>query len=245
MLPFSDLTGLEPQIHVPLSQFPLSQSPLGQSSLSGSSPRKFLAKADLRRNRHSQNRQMPTAWRPLSAKALSAEALSAEALSAEALSTEVLSTEALPPLPASFEQAVIEGYESFCGVYSDLAIAEHRLRLYALIEPKTGGESGIQLSAEASLARLAPKLLLALSPLGNSYLPIGTELTIAENNLLHSGQNMRWANSSTYLYTQVFGDWTRQFTPVVRLPKRLPVKLSPLKRCSRDGKWNLFAIGES
>lgn len=235
MLPFSDLTGLEPQIHVPLSQFPLSQSPLGQSSLSGSSPRKFLAKADLRRNRHSQNRQMPTAWRPLSAKALSAEALSAEALS----------TEVLPPLPASFEQAVIEGYESFCGVYSDLAIAEHRLRLHALIEPKTGGESDIQLSAEASLARLEPKLLLALSPLGNSYLPIGTELTIAENNLLHSGQNMRWANSSTYLYTQVFGDWTRQFTPVVRLPKRLPVKLSPLKRCSRDGKWNLFAIGES
>ncbi|MGB3671276.1 MAG: hypothetical protein WA984_14275 [Phormidesmis sp.] len=220
MLPFSALTAPESQIHVPLSQSPPDQSSLSGSSLSGSSSRKFLANADLQRNRHGQNRQMPTAWRPLS-------------------------TEAFPSLPVSFEQAMIEGHENFCGVYTDFAIAEYRLRLYALIESKTGCASSIQRSVEASLAGLDPKLLLALSPLGNSYLPIGTELTIAENDLLHSGQNMRCASSSTYLYTQVFGDWTGQFTPAVRLPRLLPVKLSPLKRCDRDGKWNLLAISES
>ena len=81
----------------------------------------------------------------------------------------------------------------------NIAIAEYRLRLHALVCPR---ETFLGSQLDEGLS-----LLLILGPIANSYLPIGTELTITENNLLHSGQNLRWTSQPICLYTQVFGDW--------------------------------------
>jgi len=132
------------------------------------------------------------------------------------------------PLPTPDLSSLIErfgGTEVQCpadsrGVYADLTVGEYRLRLNALVWSEAVPD-GLVEDSELSL-------LLVLSPMGQSYLPIGTELTITENNLLHSGQNLRWTGQPTCLYTQVFGDWEKKFTVGVLLPNALPKMLPPL-----------------
>lgn len=106
------------------------------------------------------------------------------------------------------------------GVFVDIAIAEYRLRLHTLVCPR---ETFLGSQLDEGLG-----LLLILGPIANSYLPIGTELTITENNLLHSGQNLRWMSQPVCLYTQVFGDWEKRFTVQVRLPNGAFITLPPL-----------------
>jgi hypothetical protein len=118
------------------------------------------------------------------------------------------------------------------GVYTDLAIAEYKLRLYALVWSVTGAakapveapvEALIDTSEETDLS-----LFLILGPVEGSYLPMGTRLTVKENNLLLTDQNLRWTSHPTYLYTQVFGAWKEKFTVEVLLPNARPILLPPL-----------------
>ncbi len=102
------------------------------------------------------------------------------------------------------------------GVYSDLAIAEYRLRLYALVR------STVQ-AAESSLS-----LFLVLGPIQGSYLPIETRLSVQENNLLLTEANHKWISHPAYLYTQVFGTWEEKFTVEVLLPNARPLTMPPL-----------------
>ena len=102
------------------------------------------------------------------------------------------------------------------GLYSDLSIAEHRLRMYALVW-------GIEGLNESDLS-----LFLILEPIEGSYLPLGTRLTVKENNLLLAEPNLQWTNFPTYLYTQVFGSWEEKFTVEIVLPNARPFALPPL-----------------
>ena len=106
------------------------------------------------------------------------------------------------------------------GVYSDMVIGEHSLRLQALVWP-IDDQTTLSSERESSL-------LLILSPTVGSYLPIGSSLTVAENNLLHSAPHIRWASHPSCLYTQVFGDWRKQFTVKILLPNALPKTLPAL-----------------
>jgi hypothetical protein len=103
------------------------------------------------------------------------------------------------------------------GVYIDLSIAEYKLRLYALTWIATPA---------AELEGLG--LFLILGPVQGSYLPIGTRLTVKENNLLLTEPNLRWTAYPTYLYTQVFGLWEEKLTVEVLLPNTCPFALPPL-----------------
>jgi len=128
-----------------------------------------------------------------------------------------LTAASLTDVVARFRNTEIICKEDARGVVADISAAEHRLQLSALAWTED------ILPVESALS-----LLLVLSPIENSYLPIDTELTVTENNLLHSGQNLRWANNPTCLYTQVFGDWEKQFTVQVTLPSGAGVALPPL-----------------
>lgn len=138
-------------------------------------------------------------------------------------------------LVEQFEQAGIfdEGCEvSPRGVYADVSIGEYRLRLQSLAwsQPVC---SNVAYTAQTNTTQAAAtdaelKLLLVLSPMAGSYLPIGTSLTITENNLLHSAPHLQWASHPNCLYTQVFGDWEKKFTVKIVLPNALPKTLPSL-----------------
>ncbi len=102
------------------------------------------------------------------------------------------------------------------GLYSDLSIAEYRLRMYALVW-------GIENLSDSDLS-----LFLILEPIEGSYLPLGTRLTVKENNLLLAEPSLQWTNFPTYLYTQVFGSWEEKFTVEILLPNARPFELPPL-----------------
>ena len=102
------------------------------------------------------------------------------------------------------------------GLYTDFSITEYKLRLYALIWAVDAIET-----PELSL-------VLILGPIAGSYLPMGTQISVKEKNLLVAEQNLRWTSNPTYLYTQVFGSWEEQFTVEISLPNARPFSLSPL-----------------
>ncbi|MEM9089490.1 MAG: DUF1822 family protein [Cyanobacteria bacterium P01_F01_bin.53] len=102
------------------------------------------------------------------------------------------------------------------GLYTDFSITEYKLRLYALIWAVDASET-----SELSL-------VLILGPIAGSYLPMGTQISVKEKNLLVAEQNLRWTSNPTYLYTQVFGSWEEQFTIEIFLPNARPFSLSPL-----------------
>lgn len=103
------------------------------------------------------------------------------------------------------------------GVYADLSIAEYKLRVYAMMHlaPLNPGE------VDASL-------FLVLGSLKGSYLPVGSRLTVTEKSLLLTEPGLHWTEHSTYVYTQVFGDWQEKFTIEIGLPNARPKVLSPL-----------------
>ena len=107
------------------------------------------------------------------------------------------------------------------GVYADLRIGEYRLRLQALAWSKAGMSKAVLTDRELNL-------LLLLGPIANSYLPVGSELTVTENNLRHVGQSLCWSSSPTCLYTQIFGDWEKQFSVQVSLPNAMSLVLPSL-----------------
>ena len=130
-----------------------------------------------------------------------------------------LSSGALTEVMTRFEGTEFSCCQATRGFFAEMSIAEYRLQLHALVWPEDG-----LLNPEATEL----SLLLVLSPSAIGYLPIGTEITIAEHNLLHSGQNLRWGSNPTYLYTQVFGEWEKRFTVQVALPSGASVTLPPL-----------------
>ncbi|MEL6490888.1 MAG: hypothetical protein AAFQ95_13090, partial [Cyanobacteria bacterium J06621_3] len=107
-------------------------------------------------------------------------------------------------------------FEDISGVYADFRMGEYCLRLQALTWP------------EATLIDRELSLLLLLTPRANSYLPIGSALSVTEDNLLHSGQTLCWASHPTCLYTQIFGDWEKQFSVRVSLPNAVSLVLPSL-----------------
>lgn len=162
--------------------------------------RQLAARAvvDKRRREYGRNRfrQKPAAWQPLP-------------------------TAELAELIRRFEGAdEIVCWGDVRGVFVDIAIAEYRLRLHALVCPR---ETFLGSQLDEGLS-----LLLILGPIANSYLPIGTELTVTENNLLNSGQSLCWTSQPACLYTQVFGDCANQFTVRIKLPNGGSVTLSSL-----------------
>lgn len=113
---------------------------------------------------------------------------------------------------ADFEPSAIAFPADVCGIYTDIQVLEHQLRAYAIV----------------SLSERAPSLFLILGPRGGSYLPMGSRLSVSENNLLLSEQGTFWTESSTYIYTQVFGNWEEKFTISVLLPNARLKVLAPL-----------------
>ena len=102
--------------------------------------------------------------------------------------------------------------ENTDGVYTDLAIAEYRLRVFAMVHltPEFSG------------------LFLLLGSVNGSYLPMGSRLIVKENNLLLSEQELHWTEHSAYVHTQVFGSWQEKFTIEIVLPNARPKVLAPL-----------------
>ena len=113
---------------------------------------------------------------------------------------------------ADFDPESVAFPEGTDGVYTDLVIAEHRLRVYAMVH-----------SAQAQRS-----LFLILGSIKDSYLPMGSRLTVSEKNLLLSVPGLHWSERSTYIYTQVFGDWEEKFTIEIELPNAHPKLLAPL-----------------
>lgn len=113
---------------------------------------------------------------------------------------------------ADFDPENVIFPEETSGVYTDITIAEHQLRVYAMVH-----------SAAPPLS-----LFLILGSLKGSYLPMGSRLTVNEQNLLLSEQVLHWTEHSTYLYTQVFGNWEEKFTIEIVLPNKHPKVLAPL-----------------
>lgn len=131
-----------------------------------------------------------------------------------------LSSLSLNQLIRQFEHSDLSGFSlsgssQLRGVYADISILEYQLRLQALADIQSASDKELH-------------LLLVLSPLSNSYIPIGTALTIAEKNLLSSESHLRWASQPACLYTQVFGEWEKKFTVQISLPNALPKALPAL-----------------
>ncbi len=116
-----------------------------------------------------------------------------------------------------FNPTEIEFPPETSGVYTDLAIAEYKLRMYALAWTAIEAIVGPSLS-----------VFLILEPIEGSYLPMDTRLTVKENNLLVDEPNLRWTNHPTYLYTQVFGAREEEFTVEILLPNAHPYELPSL-----------------
>lgn len=116
------------------------------------------------------------------------------------------------------------------GVYADIATGEYCFRLYAVTDAVVTAEHGDDRAYDSAFgsAEMTPNLLLILKPLANSYLPIGTQLIVQENNLLNSEPVLSWATSPTCLHTQVYGNWQDQFTVDVWLPTAAKISLPPL-----------------
>jgi hypothetical protein len=124
--------------------------------------------------------------------------------------------QALPALLRRSSLADIVFPSETRGSYSDLSIAEYRLRFCALVwnvnhHPDTDS-----------------KLFLILGPIQGSYLPMGTRINVKEGNLLLAQPVFQWANSPAYLYTQVFGSWNERFTVEILLPNARPLILPSL-----------------
>ncbi|MFK8186712.1 MAG: hypothetical protein AB8B99_25330 [Phormidesmis sp.] len=98
------------------------------------------------------------------------------------------------------------------GVYTDVTITEYRLRVYAVMH----------------LGESTSSLFLILGSLKGSYLPVGSRVSVKEQHLLLSDPGLHWTEHSTYVYTQVFGDWKEQFTIEIVLPNARPKVLAPL-----------------
>jgi len=98
------------------------------------------------------------------------------------------------------------------GMYTDISIAEHRLRVYAIVD----------------LAPQTSSLFLILGSLKGSYLPMGSRLSVRENHLLLAEQRLHWTEQSAFVYTQVFGSWQEKFTIEIVLPNAHPKVLAPL-----------------
>ena len=124
----------------------------------------------------------------------------------------VLNTLLMQFSAADFDPDQVIFPEQTDGVYTDLAIAEYRLRVYAMVHS----------SADVS------SLFLILGPLAGSYLPMGSRLSVREQNLLLSEPRLHWAQRSTYVHTQVFGNWEEKFTIEIVLPNARPKVLAPL-----------------
>lgn len=103
------------------------------------------------------------------------------------------------------------------GFYTDLSIAEYKLRMYALAWTAVEAIVGAGLS-----------VFLILEPIEGSYLPMDTRLTVKENNLLVDEPNLCWTGHPMYLYTQVFGAWEEAFTVEILLPNAHPYELPSL-----------------
>lgn len=124
------------------------------------------------------------------------------------------------------------------GVYADIVMGEYRFRLYAVTDAAVtaeysddgafGSSSGSSSGSAFDSAEISPNLLLILKPVASSYLPIGTQLVVQEDNLLNSEPVLRWATSPTCLSTQVYGNWQAQFTVDVWLPTAGKISLPPL-----------------
>ncbi|MEL6815202.1 MAG: hypothetical protein AAFP03_10370 [Cyanobacteria bacterium J06598_3] len=115
-----------------------------------------------------------------------------------------------------FKSGDIDLPQAAAGVYADVLITEYKLRLYALVW-------AVEALLEPELS-----LFLILGPTQGSYLPMDTQLTVKENNLLLTEQTLRWTSAPTYLYTQVFGTWKEKFTVEIALPYARPLSLPPL-----------------
>lgn len=107
------------------------------------------------------------------------------------------------------------------GVYTDVSIGEFKLRLYALVWTMDG-------QPDEALAAPELSLFLVLGPIAGSYLPMGSQLSVKENNLLMADQTLQWMSNPSYLYTQVFGSWDKKFTVEILLPQTRPFVLPPL-----------------
>lgn len=81
---------------------------------------------------------------------------------------------------------------------------------------------------DEALAAPELSLFLVLGPIAGSYLPMGSQLSVKENNLLMADQTLQWMSNPSYLYTQVFGSWDKKFTVEILLPQTRSFVLPPL-----------------
>lgn len=168
-------------------------------------------------------RQRPFSWRelaplgtPITAPEITAEAELQPAAQPAAQPLEASPSKELSRLLKRFTAGDIDLPPTATGVYADVAITEYKLRLYALVW-------AVEALLEPELS-----LFLILGPIQGSYLPMDTQLTVKENNLLLTEQTLRWTSAPTYLYTQVFGSWEEKFTVEIALPYARPFSLPPL-----------------
>lgn len=169
--------------------------------------------------REVQSRQQPCDWRQLApiGTTLTAPEITEETVPNPAKSElEASPNKELSRLLKRFRSGDIDLPQAVTGVYADVTITEYKLRLYAL-----GWAVEALLEPELSL-------FLILGPTQGSYLPMDTQLTVKENNLLLTEQTLRWTSAPTYLYTQVFGTWEEKFTVEIALPYARPLSLPPL-----------------
>ena len=143
----------------------------------------------------------------------STDADSADTVAAESLSVDTLEAE-LAALLIRFDFADGAFPSETIAAYADFSSENQKLRLYALAWTAAGAEE--------------MSLYLVLQPMAGSYLPLGTEVSVVESDLFHSGQSLRWTSHPVYLYTQIFGAWESQFSVKVSFPNTLPITLSPL-----------------
>lgn len=104
-------------------------------------------------------------------------------------------------------------------VFTEIVIANYPFRLYAI----ANATSQHQPNSESD-----SNLLLVLTPMANSYVPVGTDLTIRESDRVCAYQHRCWSTNPAYLYTLVSGHWEQQFTVEVVLPNVLPFALPTL-----------------
>ncbi|NEQ29577.1 MAG: DUF1822 family protein [Leptolyngbya sp. SIO4C5] len=92
------------------------------------------------------------------------------------------------------------------GVYKDLQSLGLPFRIYALAWPRF---------------EIAPpewSLFISLGPKTGEQLPAGTRLSIQDQQAILAEQVLKQEEAATYLYIQVGGNWTEQFTATVQLP---------------------------
>lgn len=208
----------------PLGQNQPLQNPLFLSSSPGELPLSKMPASPPQAPRRSpafRRRDEPLCWIALAPEPLANSSSGsvkpwAIAQTAEATAIVKSAGSQLAPVLDQLRCTEIEFPAATSGFYIDLAAGEYRLRLYALVW------------TEEVLEDSAVSLLLALGPTAGSYLPIGTTLTVKEQNLLSTEAHLRWMSHPTYVYTQVFGGWEEPFTVEVALPNAHPLELPAL-----------------